>query len=188
MVTFVLGGGRSGKSAFAERLAVKEGQRTVYIATAVPFDEEMKRRVSAHQNRRPSNWKTIEMYHEFQLSPEERGIFSETQNILLDSLGMMVNNIMFDCGIGLEREKDDASAGEALAKGSAMKSVEALTNMCRSQGKNLILVSDEVGMGIVPETYLTRCYRDILGAVNQRAAELADRVYFMVAGIEMKIK
>lgn len=200
MIILVLGGGRSGKSACAEKLAVTVGKKTVYIATAVPFDEEMKKRILHHQEQRPLNWATIEMYHEFQLTPENEGLFSDSGCVLLDSLGMMVNNIMFDCKVGLENPQNDQEPAhkgllasksfspESLAEKAALRSAETLIKTCREQEKDLILVAEEVGMGIVPETYLTRCYRDILGTVNKRAAALADQVYFVVAGIERKIK
>lgn len=184
MIFFVIGGGRSGKSFFAERLAKETGKKTVYLATAVPFDEEIKRRIEAHQNRRSDDWSTVEMYHLFE-AVKERAEILQADCLLLDSLGMMVNNSLFRCGVGFEGETE---ASREQAWGQAMENLESLLNFCRKADKDLILVSEEVGMGIVPESSLTRFYRDLLGRINQKAAEASDQVYFVIAGIEIRIK
>lgn len=184
MIILVIGGGRSGKSFLAERLAAQMKKKTVYLATAVPFDEEMKQRIKEHQKRRSDDWGTVEMFYLFEEVKQRPEILS-ADCLLLDSLGMMVNNVMFRCGVGFEHE---TAASREQAQKQAGENLESLLNFCRKADKDLILVSEEVGMGMVPESPLTRFYRDLLGIVNQKAAEAADQVYFVIAGIEIRIK
>lgn len=184
MIILVIGGGRSGKSLLAERLAEKIGKKTVYLATAIPFDEEMNRRIKLHRERRRDDWSTVEMYHFFSEVKALPEILA-ANCLLVDSLGMLVNNIMFRCGVDSERGIE--VSGEQAQK-QTVENLEVLLNFCRNEDKDLILVSEEVGMGIVPETPLTRYYRDLLGIVNQKAAAVADQVYFVIAGLEIRIK
>ena len=200
MVTMVIGGARSGKSAFGEQLAGEWQQATAYLATAVPFDEEMKKRIERHRTQRPACWTTVEWQKGF-FFWKERPELQEQLNgfscLFLDSLGMLVNNLMFEMQTetisSLPKEQtlfESTCAGqkEQEQEKRILSDLEAFIDWCRNNGKNLIMVTEEVGMGLVPETPVTRRYRDILGAVNRKAAALSDRVYLVVAGLCVPLK
>lgn len=165
-LTFILGGARSGKSSFALKLT--NGKVVAFIATALPLDDEMKERVEKHKKERPFHWKTIE-------APED--IIQAIRNvkdedcIIIDCLTLWVSNL-------LERYSDEYISERA----------EEIAHYARSIDKEVIVVSNEVGLGIVPEYPIARRYRDILGRVNQIFANLSQRVYFMISGIPMEVK
>jgi adenosylcobinamide kinase/adenosylcobinamide-phosphate guanylyltransferase len=161
----VLGGARSGKSAFAEQLASACGTPVVYVATATASDAEMSERIRYHRARRPSAWRTLEVQVDlFDAIP------SEVQTVLVEDLTLLLSNHM---------ERDTVTA-EPCTRAEVQKllALEA----------NVIFVSNEVGMGLVPLDPLGRAFRDALGRVNQAAAALCDEVYFVVAGLPLKIK
>lgn len=172
-LTLVLGGTRSGKSAFAERLAGKEGgDRVLYVATAlsVEDDPELSRRVTDHQDRRPATWGTLEIGGgDFDAALEEA---RQWNAVLLDSLTLWASARMLG---GEEDQRTVAEFGRFVADVGAL-------------GKPVILVSDEVGLGVVPESAEGRRFRDLLGSLNQRAAAAASEVYLCVAGLEMRLK
>jgi adenosylcobinamide kinase/adenosylcobinamide-phosphate guanylyltransferase len=170
---FILGGARSGKSVFAEKLARERGGDAVlFIATAEAGDEEMKARIAEHRARRPSTWETIEAPREASRALENyRG---GARVIVLDCLTLLVSNVLL--------------ADKARAREWVERQVDALIAWQKSRKVDLIVVSNEVGMGIVPDNALGRAYRDLLGAVNQRLAREADRVFMMVAGLPLEIK
>jgi adenosylcobinamide kinase / adenosylcobinamide-phosphate guanylyltransferase len=161
----VLGGARSGKSLFAERLASELPGPVVYLATARAIDEEMAERIAHHRARRPPAWRTLELPTDLAAHlPVEAG------TLLVEDLTLLLSNHM----------EADVSSAEAHAVGE----VEDLLKL----GMNVVLVSNEVGMGLVPETPLGRVFRDALGRVNQRAAALCTEVYFVVAGLPLRMK
>lgn len=172
-LTLVLGGTRSGKSAFAERLAGQEGgDRVLYVATAltVEDDPELSRRVADHRDRRPQTWGTLELGGgNFDAV---LGAARQWNAVLLDSLTLWASARMLGGG------KDQRILAEF---GRFVADVEAI-------GKPVILVSDEVGLGVVPESAEGRRFRDLLGSLNQRAAAAASEVYLCVAGLEMRLK
>jgi len=183
-ITLVIGGARSGKSEYAEEIAVKQSDKVAYIATAIPFDDGMKDRIKKHQMRRPDTWYTIEKYKEFsELKTDERFLNSEC--ILLDCLTVLSTNWMFDSDIDFDKvdyEKVDL-LDERLKKGLAQ-----LINLCRQENKKLIMVTNEIGLGVIPANKMASIFRDIAGNVNKFVASEADDVYYVVAGIPMKIK
>ncbi|HHV73224.1 bifunctional adenosylcobinamide kinase/adenosylcobinamide-phosphate guanylyltransferase [Thermoanaerobacterium sp. PSU-2] len=178
----VTGGARSGKSQFAESLAVKyAGNSVLYIATSIPFDDEMKERVRRHRERRPKEWETVEAY---------KGIFdiirsTDKKAVLLDCLTVMVSNLLLEIDMTWE-EKDLEDVVRAEEKIS--REVDGFIKASKEKDKDVIVVTNEVGMGLVPEYKLGRIFRDISGRMNKKIAENADYVYFMVSGIPLEIK
>lgn len=179
----VTGGVRSGKSQFAESLAVKyAGYSVLYIATSIPFDDEMKERVRRHRERRPKEWETVEAYNG--ISDIIRS--TDKKAVLLDCLTVMVSNLLLEIDMTWE-EKDLEDVDRAEEK--ITKEVDGLINASKENDKkDVIVVTNEVGMGLVPEYKLGRIFRDISGRMNKKIAENADSVYFMVSGIPLEIK
>ena len=174
-VVLVTGGARSGKSTFAEKLALKlcaEPTHRVYLATAQAFDEEMKQRIKAHQERRKNLFVTLE-------EPVELGIvlqkacfqLEENGVILVDCLTVWTSNLLY-----YKREKE------------AEKLYSSLEQIATKPNCDLILVTNETGLGIVPDNELSRRFRDLAGIINQKVASLASNVVFTVCGIPMYIK
>lgn len=172
MLTLILGGARSGKSTYAEKMAADGGQRVTYLATAQAFDEEMAARIAKHQSERPANWRTVEC--PFDVADAIRDVADDTDCYLLDCMTLYVSNIIL--------------ADENTADDSVKKVVEDIITAYQASGKDLIIVSNEVGLGLVPEYPLGRIYRDCLGRANQRLAAAADKVLFLIAGLAVDIK
>lgn len=167
VTTLVLGGARSGKSAYAERLVRNAGSEATYIATATAGDMEMRARIDHHRERRGSGWRTVE--EPLALPVAIRREVGTGQPILVDCLTLWLSNLML-------ADQDIASATSAL--------LEALAE-ARSP---VVLVSNEVGMGLVPETPLGRRFRDAQGRLNQAVAAAVPRVVFVVAGLPLQLK
>ena len=182
-LVLILGGARSGKSAFAEQLAASSGRRVAFIATATASDDDMRARIARHRASRSPEWLTIE--EPLQLAGAVRRAAELADVLLLDCITLWLANWM---GQQSDLELDDAP-GEAYT-GRVLSDIEELlaTLATLGPGKTLIAVSNEVGLGIVPAYPLGRVYRDTLGRVNQRLARSADRVYLMVAGLAVDIK
>ncbi|SPF53037.1 bifunctional cobinamide kinase and cobinamide phosphate guanylyltransferase [Candidatus Desulfosporosinus infrequens] len=178
LFTLVTGGARSGKSRFAELLAAQSKRPVIYIATAQIWDEEMALRVKKHQQQRPSTWRLIEEPRNI------REIFNELKDedavILLDCVTLWLTNLLL-AGLA-EHSQSDLVESQIL---STVQEVAQLTHEIKPQ---VILVSNEVGQGIVPENPLSRAYRDLAGRSNQILAHSADQVYLVVAGLPMEIK
>lgn len=184
----VTGGCRSGKSKFAEQLVTSMGSHFLYLATAKITDAEMARRVEKHRQRRSSQWDTHEGYDDI---PEVLGQPGNGpgawDGILLDSVTTMVTNLLFD-HIG---DVDwDTFSFDSVDYGAAQAMILAhFKKICgAASALPLVFVTDEIGLGVVPETSLGRNFRDILGIVNQYLAKACTEVYFVVSGIPMKIK
>lgn len=180
----VTGGARSGKSSLAEKLAKELGGRVLYIATAVPFDEEMKDRVKKHKDSRPHEWDTYEGYKDLGRYITERG--QEYDTILLDCITVMVTNIFLEFP-DIDYENPSFRDFERVEE-SIKKEIEELTSGIKNTEANVIMVTNELGSGIVPENLLTRVFRDIAGRVNQYIAANCDEVYLTVCGLPMKLK
>lgn len=178
------GGARSGKSAMAENLAKKLGGGVLYVATAAVCDEEMAERVRRHRAARPDCWKTWEGYCNF-ASLREEADYQSCATVLLDCMGFMLNNIMYD----MIEDWANISRSEADRIEAAMTAeLSELFVMTKQDQKNLILVTNEVGMGLVPAERSSRVYRGILGRANQAAAAEADQVCLMVSGLPLMVK
>ena len=166
-ITFILGGSRSGKSSFALECASKLPGSKAFIATAQAFDEEMKERIERHKKERSADWKTFE--EPTALPRLLRFISNEHDVIIIDCLTLWLSNLIMN---------DTALDAD----------IESLLSAAAPCPSPIFIVSNEVGMGIVPENALARKFRDLAGTLNRRVAEIADEVYLVAAGIPLKIK
>lgn len=176
-IILVTGGARSGKSLFAEQYIAACPGRHGYIATAQAQDDEMASRIAAHQQRRSTDWQTFEI--PWGISDALDSIWQQTDVVLLDCLTLYFSNYLFEH----EQETDAAVIEGALAE---MTVILDKTEMQR--GKTLVLVTNEIGCGIVPMGRISRVYRDLIGSINQLAAQRSQKVYLTVSGITMEIK
>jgi adenosyl cobinamide kinase/adenosyl cobinamide phosphate guanylyltransferase len=174
MTYLITGGVRSGKSSYAEALAKYFANEILYIATLEPSDEEMKTRIVKHQARRPKTWRTLEVKLEL---PQVIQACSE-KVILVDCLSGFVSNVL------LEYEH----AGEDVVIEKVLESITELTKVLRASSKIIIIVTNEVGNGVVPAYPLGRWFRDALGLSNQRVAKMADAVSLITVGIPQTLK
>jgi adenosylcobinamide kinase/adenosylcobinamide-phosphate guanylyltransferase len=168
-IIFILGGARSGKSTYALELA-KKYKRVAFIATCQGRDLEMRQRILKHKNSRPKDWETFE-------EPEALAdllakIGNSFDCIIIDCLTLLVSNLIL--------------AGEK--EGKILNKFTEILRQLKKKKAAVIMVSNEVGLGIVPATKLGRDFRDIAGKINQAAGQSADRVIFMAAGLPMEIK
>jgi adenosylcobinamide kinase/adenosylcobinamide-phosphate guanylyltransferase len=177
----VLGGARSGKSTHAERLAQELGGMDVlYVATAEGRDPEMRERIRAHRASRPVGWRTLEApLGAGRLVAAEIGVPTGPRVVLVDCLTLLATNALLAAG-------EDAPGERAQA--AVLLEVEGIVDAVRTSAATWIVVSNEVGLGIVPAYPLGRVFRDALGRANQRLAAAADQVVLMVAGIPLRIK
>lgn len=169
----VMGGARSGKSRVAERMAAYLGKRVLYVATAEIKDEEMAERVRRHREQRPSGWDTLEEPLQLARALREHG--EKYDVILVDCLTLFVTNLMLQSS-GEEWEKEVPGA------------IEDFVRTAREVVAHVIVVSNETGLGVVPESPLARSFRDLSGWANQVVARAADYVYFCVAGCPVDVK
>lgn len=177
MISIVTGGARSGKSEFAESLIKGDA---IYIATAENFDDEMDLRIKKHVKRRDESgikWRTVECLKNFD------GLSGEEKYVLFDSLGVFVSNIMFS---KTEDDLSDKSIEETILV--VRKELEKLLDWARENDKELVIVTDEVGMSIIPESKVARVYRDLIGTINKEVAAKCDRAYFVCMGLEVRLK
>ena len=185
-MTLVIGGARSGKSTFAQHMAAESGHRVCYLATAEARDGEMDERIQHHRQARPSGWLTLELEEGTVLRdlPEEAGL------VLLDCFTVYLSNLMARHGLDWTVEEEDLMPEEEVLLHMEEGEREALEMVGRLRGaaESLIVVSNEVGMGVVPPFRLGRIFRDLAGRLNQRLAERADEVYLVVAGLPLCIK
>lgn len=185
-ITFVLGGARSGKSAFAEELAKKYND-VVYIATAEAKDDEMRERVRIHRARRPFNWKTIES--PYYVDRVVSGLNGKAGLVLIDCITLYITNMLLTGEITNSTGCSDMKMVDVqLRQKYIMAEIDKLGQVCGESRSDVIIISNEVGLGIVPDNALSREFRDIAGCANQTLAGEADEVYFMVAGIAQRIK
>lgn len=167
---FILGGARSGKSGYAVELAKKIKKKTAFVATLTSPDGEMKKRIKLHKASRPREWKLIEEGGD--ISPVLSKLEDKYEVILIDCLGLLITNLL---------------AGELTDK-EIEKRIKKLINTISRMNLTAILVSNEVGSGIVPENPLARRFRDLVGLANQMMTKKADEVIFMQAGIPIEMR
>ncbi len=176
-LTLILGGARSGKSSYAQKIAAERGHTVLYVATAEAGDDEMATRIAAHRAERPARWQTLEASRN--VGTAIRSHSSESQIILIDCLTLLANNVI----VPLPEPVTEAEATKAL-----QNEVDDLLRAYHASAAEWIVVSNEVGLGLVPPYPLGRVYRDALGRANQQLAAVADEVILMVAGLAMKVK
>lgn len=169
-VIFILGGARSGKSQFAIKIAKDMGKKVAFIATCQPLDKEMEKRIAIHKKARPKHWKTF----------EEPGMASLLLNkicnkfdfIIIDCLTLLVSNLLLN----------------NFSKRSIEDEIKKILSTLAKAQCSCVIVSNEIGLGIVPENKLARDFRDIAGYINQIAANKANEVFFMVSGLSWRLK
>lgn len=166
-IVFITGGARSGKSSFAMSEALKTQGRKAYIATAEALDEEMHQRIENHKRRRGNEWDTYE--EPLKIADAIGNMEGKYSVIVIDCLTLWLSNLMH-AGLNIEDE------------------IESFISSLITHHSSLFIVSNEVGMGIVPENEMARKFRDIAGMLNQKIADAADEVYMVVSGIPIKIK
>lgn len=172
----VTGGARSGKSSFAELIAKNANLPVTYIATAQVKDEEMAERVNKHRQQRPGHWKLVE--EPFQVKKVLEELNQDQGVILLDCVTLWLSNLLF--------EAEELNPLECESK--ILYEVQAVAHLAQEIVPTVILVTNEVGQGIVPENHLARAYRDIAGRANQILAKAAQEVYMVIAGYPVEIK
>ncbi len=181
-IVLITGGARSGKSTFAEQMVEAMGGQIGYIATSIPFDAGMRDRIKKHKEQRPDIWETFEKYknlHELFDTNEMKDAY------LLDCVTLLVTNLMFENSQNWDDiDYDQIDQIEARIQEQIDKMIKSI----RKNGATVVMVTNEVGLGIVPENKLARVYRDIAGRVNQQIGHQADEVYLVVCGQPMKIK
>lgn len=176
-ITLILGGARSGKSSYAQSLAEASGKSVTFLATAQALDEEMANRIQKHRSERPADWETLELTCD--MAAHVPQINSDV--IILDCITLLVSNLL------MQFVKDDL-VDEKPFLSAVQKESEELIAAIRKQNQDWFIISNEVGLGLVPPYLMGRVYRDALGWANQRLAREADKVIFMVAGIPTTVK
>ncbi len=177
----IIGGARSGKSRFAQELALKLGEPVLFVATAVAGDEEMQHRIEEHQRARLATWITLEVTTHVGNQISQK--IGEARVVIVDCITLLVNNI-FSQYIDQTSEQIDASLIAKKVTSEISELVECINHIDAS----FIIVTNEVGMGLVPANKMGRLYRDLLGKANQLLAQGVDEAYLMVAGLPVQIK
>jgi adenosylcobinamide kinase/adenosylcobinamide-phosphate guanylyltransferase len=168
--TFILGGARSGKSSHAVKLAKAQNRKVTFIATCVNYDKEMRERIELHKKSRPAHWNIVEEGRDTGLILNK--LKNRDELVLIDCLGLLVSNLL----------------AENLKDSEILKGLRTFAEGIAGSEAPAIVVSNQVGSGIVPGNALARRFRDILGGANQVMAEQADEVIVMHAGLPLKIK
>lgn len=181
MLTLIIGGARSGKSDLAVRLARESGRPVLFLATLEPRDDEMRARIAAHRGTRPSEWRTVE---------EPRAVVDALHRharagdaVVLDCVTLWVANLL---GPDDTAASNDAPPPDAVA--TAIERARDFAAWAAEFDGDVIVVTNEVGMGLVPPYPLGRAFRDALGAANRAIAARADRVYYLVAGLSLELR
>jgi adenosylcobinamide kinase/adenosylcobinamide-phosphate guanylyltransferase len=178
----VTGGARSGKSVFTQKLAKSISDEVLFVATAEPVDTDMKERIQKHQQDRPQVWQTLEARSNIAHKIEK--YIANVHVVVVDCLTMLVSNVL----PGTERGSSENNIDTQQAQIRVAAEIQSLVELMDESNAVFIIVSNEVGLGMMPEDRFARAYRDLLGKANQLVAEHADEVYFMISGIPIKVK
>lgn len=179
-ITLVIGGTRSGKSSFAEKLAFSKGSKVGYLATALAGDSEMEKRIEIHRLRRPVDWITREETQDLVAAIEE--LKRKCDVILLDCLTIWISNLLT-----INNDTETEISWEDRAD-HIVEQINGLVKYCLSTKVSLIIVGCEVGLGVVPDNRLARIFRDLNGLANQNIASIAHEVFLVTAGLPIEIK
>jgi adenosylcobinamide kinase/adenosylcobinamide-phosphate guanylyltransferase len=169
-ITFILGGVKSGKSHYAIKLAKRLKGKTAFIATCISADKEMKRKIELHKKSRPKHWKLVEEGKDLLLSLAK--LKDRYETILIDCLGLWISNLLM----------------ENLTDRLIEKEIKNFARFISKLKTKIILVSNDVGSGVIPENFLARRFQNLIGLANQMITKIADEVIFMQSGIPIKIK
>ena len=192
---FILGGARSGKSGFSEELAMSLSERVGYFATGQIIDDEMKKRIDIHKKRRPQHWKTFEVEaNEINTADIEKVILKAGKNrievLIIDCITNLLFRLMHKYSLDrleiLENSLENKIENEITDFFNRF--ITAVRHAADTMDIDIIIVSNEAGLGLVPAYPLGRIFRDMLGIVNKKIAAVSDEVHFFIAGIGMKIK
>ncbi|HKL41139.1 MAG TPA: bifunctional adenosylcobinamide kinase/adenosylcobinamide-phosphate guanylyltransferase [Clostridia bacterium] len=179
----VTGGARSGKSSFGEALLKKSTGKKGYIATATPFDDGMRERIKKHKNSRPKNWETFELPYE--ISSHIKEISVKCDIVILDCITVFSSNILFEKEYDWEKISYEKIS---LLEEKIIEEIQQIVKIAKESDLALVIITNEVGSGIVPGNRLSRVYRDIAGRINQKLSQLSDEVYVTISGIPLKLK
>jgi len=179
-ITLILGGARSGKSRLAQEMA-NQSKTVLFVATASAGDEDMRLRIAKHQAERPDHWRTLETG--LHIGDKIDIAFQNEELVLIDCITLLVSNVLCQYA-----DDQFATQSEEKLEKQVIEEIKELQECLKSLPASFIIVSNEVGMDIVPENRLGRLYRDFLGRANQMLASSADEVFFMVAGIPLRVK
>jgi adenosylcobinamide kinase / adenosylcobinamide-phosphate guanylyltransferase len=188
---FLIGGARSGKSSYAEELSKKISKKVAYLATSQIIDEEWEKRVAVHRQRRPHFWRTYEFANADITAGEFSDIYDtiirdKNEVVLLDCITLLIFRLMHRYDFNDMEILDNAL--EKKIEEDVVSFFDACIEKIKSANIDCVIVSNEVGLGIVPPYPLGRIFRDIIGIVNMKIADFSDEVFFFVAGICQKIK
>jgi len=173
-IILLLGGARSGKSYYAQQLAVELGGKVLFVATGEALDEEMHARIAQHKKDRPKIWRTLEINTD--LSKKIEGEIRDAQVVIIDCITLLISNLL--------QGKPDNFRAEKFVQAEINNLIESMDKLDAS----FIIVTNEVGMGLVPDNKLGRIYRDLLGKANQLLAAHATEVYLMLACLPVQVK
>jgi adenosylcobinamide kinase/adenosylcobinamide-phosphate guanylyltransferase len=173
-IILLLGGARSGKSHYAQQLAGELGSKVLFVATGEALDEEMQARIAEHKKDRPKNWRTLETTTGIGERIEKQ--IKDAKVVIIDCITLLISNLLHD--------EPDYPEAEKLIKAEINELIDVMDKLDAS----FVIVSNEVGMGLVPDNKLGRIYRDLLGKANQLLANHATEVYLMVACLPVQVK
>ncbi|MFC1969230.1 bifunctional adenosylcobinamide kinase/adenosylcobinamide-phosphate guanylyltransferase [Chloroflexota bacterium] len=176
----IIGGARSGKSGFAQELALKLGEPVLFVATATAGDEEMAERIAQHRKARPATWSTLEATTG--IGDKICGHLGQAKVVIVDCITLLVNNIFSR----YDQQGEQINASQVEEEIAA--EIEGLIKSIKRIDARFIIVTNELGTGLVPPSKVARLYRDLLGKANQKLAEVSEEVYLLVAGIPVRIK
>ncbi len=171
------GGARSGKSRMAQELAKKAGGQVLFVATAEAGDDEMASRIQAHRKLRPKDWKTLEVTTH--VGSRITKNIGQAKTVIIDCITLLISNVL---------QQYDEKTDAAVVEKAVAAEIKELIDCIKKTSVNFIIVTNEVGLGIIPGDRVSRLYRDLLGKANQTLAQHVDEVYFLVAGIPMAVK
>ncbi len=190
-IYLILGGARSGKSSYGEELAKSMGGKTAYLATSIITDKEMEKRVKLHRNRRPAGWVTLELENPKPDNKEIDRIISHLKNNNIDTLLMdCATNLLFRLLDGYKLDKMEIidNDTETRIEAEVLEFFSYLIKRLKSTSMDIIIISNEIGLGVVPAFPLGRIFRDLMGMINKELASSADEAYLFVAGIKQRLK
>ncbi len=177
----ISGGARAGKSHLAQELALKRAHPVLFVATAEANDPDMRDRIEKHKQSRPASWRTLEVTTGIgDRIIEEIG---DAETVIVDCVTLLVSNVL-----GRHCDRDGEPTDATLSETEVLSEIDGLINCINRVKADFIIVTNEVGLGIVPAYRSARVYRDLLGKANQALAHHADEVYLMVSGLPLRVK